>query len=233
MSSHTEPENQPRYLTPKELAAFVVIFRNTNGWTQETLAEISGLTTRTIQRVENAEMSSLDTRRALARALKLDDIDAFNKPHLFKSEEQMRKEAEEFRRLYVTLELTLAKTGKQVADLVEKANCYVFHQQDGVPREAAETVATLFDYMRDYGDADEFYSYSQKLQVQRDFEGYLEALKQAGISMCYATRKAYLVTRNWKNQTPFPVTIAYAIVAPKGEEPAHVSVLRSVDQIGF
>lgn len=42
-------------------------------WSQETLAEISGLSVRTIQRVEHGAVPSLDTRAALAAAF---DVDA-------------------------------------------------------------------------------------------------------------------------------------------------------------
>jgi transcriptional regulator with XRE-family HTH domain len=97
-------QTQTRPFTPEELASFVIVFRQALGWTQETLEEISGLNVRTIQRVERAEPSSVDTRRALARAFDLEDIDVFNKPHTFKSEEQIRKEAEEFQRKNVTLD---------------------------------------------------------------------------------------------------------------------------------
>ena len=49
------------------------------GWSQETLAELSGLTVRTIQRVEAGQTSSLDTRRALARGFEIPDTDVFLK----------------------------------------------------------------------------------------------------------------------------------------------------------
>ncbi|MEL7468193.1 MAG: helix-turn-helix domain-containing protein [Pseudomonadota bacterium] len=41
-------------------------------WSQETLAEISGLSVRTIQRAERGERASLETRNALAAALEVD-----------------------------------------------------------------------------------------------------------------------------------------------------------------
>lgn len=41
------------------------------GWSQEQLATIAGLSTRTIQRIENGEQASLDTLTAIAAALGL------------------------------------------------------------------------------------------------------------------------------------------------------------------
>ncbi|AGO54624.1 putative DNA-binding protein [Serratia plymuthica 4Rx13] len=41
------------------------------GWSQEQLATIAGLSTRTVQRIENGEQASLDTLTAIAAALGL------------------------------------------------------------------------------------------------------------------------------------------------------------------
>ncbi|MBL3521982.1 helix-turn-helix domain-containing protein [Serratia plymuthica] len=41
------------------------------GWSQEQLATIAGLSTRTVQRIENGEQASLDTLTAIAAALEL------------------------------------------------------------------------------------------------------------------------------------------------------------------
>ncbi|EOX7330873.1 helix-turn-helix domain-containing protein [Pseudomonas aeruginosa] len=78
--SATEHAQQSRLLTPTELAACIKLFREMRQWSQEQLSAISGLNVRTIQRVEQGQVASLDTRRALARAFELEDIDALNKP---------------------------------------------------------------------------------------------------------------------------------------------------------
>ena len=61
-------DSAPRPLTLEEIGSLVKIVRTYHGWTQEVLADQSGLQTRTIQRVEKGQPSSIDTRRALARA---------------------------------------------------------------------------------------------------------------------------------------------------------------------
>jgi transcriptional regulator with XRE-family HTH domain len=70
-------------MTNEQVAILVKLYRDGLVWSQETLAEISGLTVRTIQRVEAGEPSSLDTRRAIARAMKILDMDIFMKPWPF------------------------------------------------------------------------------------------------------------------------------------------------------
>ncbi|MEG0324500.1 MAG: helix-turn-helix transcriptional regulator, partial [Raoultibacter sp.] len=57
-----------RNLNPQELAVLVKLYRELRKWSQEQLAEIAGLSTRTVQRVEEGLPASTDTRRALARA---------------------------------------------------------------------------------------------------------------------------------------------------------------------
>ena len=66
---------QPRHLSPQELAALVKATREMRQWSQEQLAEIAGLSSRTVQRVEEGQPSSVDTRRALASAFGADGIE--------------------------------------------------------------------------------------------------------------------------------------------------------------
>jgi transcriptional regulator with XRE-family HTH domain len=95
-----------RVPTPAEVAEITKALREANKWTQETLAELAGLRERTIQRVENGEPSSLDTRRAIARAFKCADIDVFEKPWPFPNVEKLKAYNEEIERTTVVVPLT-------------------------------------------------------------------------------------------------------------------------------
>jgi transcriptional regulator with XRE-family HTH domain len=141
-----EADLQLRVMAPKELALFVTLRRQGLGWTQETLAEISGLTVRTVQRVENGEPSSVDTRRALARAFKIENIDVFNKPHAFSSSEKIKKDAEEFKKNHLTLAVTVAATGKRLANLAEEMTMRCFQQPDGIARYRGVRVLYFYLY---------------------------------------------------------------------------------------
>ena len=50
----------------------VQIERLKKGWTQEQLATVSGVSVRTIQRIERGETASVDTLKALAAAFNID-----------------------------------------------------------------------------------------------------------------------------------------------------------------
>lgn len=53
-------------------AALIIKFRMLKGWTQEQLASASGLSKRTIQRVENESTASMETQKALAATFAID-----------------------------------------------------------------------------------------------------------------------------------------------------------------
>jgi transcriptional regulator with XRE-family HTH domain len=232
MSEISGSNTQLRLISPHELATFVALYRQALGWTQETLSEISGLTVRTVQRVENGEASSVDTRRALARAFQLEDIDTFNKLQTFMSGEQIKKDAEEFQMTHMTLPVSVATTGKQLAELAESTQMRCFQQPDNVSKPVAQLVAEIFDYLTDYGEVDELYSHSQKLDVHAALDEQLTLLKAAGYSLCYSLRKTSIVGKSWVDKTPMPVGIAYAFVNKEGTEPKLVAVAKSVD-FGF
>lgn len=73
-------ENPPRLPSSKELGLLIAITRDMRKWSQETLAELSRLSVRTIQRIEKGEPASTETKRALADAFGLEDLDQFDKP---------------------------------------------------------------------------------------------------------------------------------------------------------
>ena len=203
MTATNTADAELRMISPKELAMLVTMHRQALGWTQETLSEIS--------------------------AFQIQDIDAFNKPHAFKSAEQIKKDAEEFKRKNMTLPVTAAAGGKQLADLTEQAQMRCFQQPDNVSDEVAEIASGIFDYLADYGEVDELYTYSQKLEVHATLDEHLSRLKDAGYSLCYALRKTSIVGKDWVDKTPMPVGIAYAFAVKRGEEPKLVVVPKALD----
>lgn len=94
MNATDEQSTKARLLTPAELGLCVRLFREIRQWSQEQLAEISGLNVRTVQRVEQGQAASMDTRRALARAFEFQDLDALNKPLTIPTEEEVKAERE-------------------------------------------------------------------------------------------------------------------------------------------
>ncbi|MFZ2308500.1 MAG: helix-turn-helix domain-containing protein [Rhodoferax sp.] len=125
----TSNQGSPRLLTREELANFIKLYRQVRGWSQEQLADISGLSVRTIQRVEQGAASGLDTRRAIAKAFDFEDIDVLNKPITIPTEEDAKAMKEKFERENVTLEAIPLINGRQLAGL-SRLTAWIFQHQD-------------------------------------------------------------------------------------------------------
>ena len=199
----------PRVIAPHELSAVVILMRQARQWSQEQLADVSGLAPRTVQRVERGQPSSTDTRRALARAFDADDIDCFNKPQMPWSEEQMQAHREKLERETVTLAVWQA-TGKKLAELGESAEADFFYAAAELPREATEVFAALTDCWREYRDANDLYSEVDKLDVYDDFESRLDELKAMNFSLRLGER-VVAVKASGDNASALKINVAYVV----------------------
>ncbi|BEG76415.1 MULTISPECIES: helix-turn-helix domain-containing protein [Alcaligenaceae] len=222
----TDTTQQSHLLTSEELAACIKLFREVRQWSQEQLAAISGLNVRTIQRVEQGQAASLDTRRALARAFDFEDIDALNKPFTIPSEEEAKAAKAEFDREHVTLKAIALTTGRQLARLAEVCAMDMSEPAFEVTREAEENFAALVDYFREYRDCAYAYSETQKLDVHDEMQSYIDTLKTLGVSLCYAERTMKVKWGTDADSTPMPVNVAYIVGFPVGKEPEQFATLK-------
>ncbi len=225
--SATEHAQQSRLLTPTELAACIKLFREMRQWSQEQLSAISGLNVRTIQRVEQGQVASLDTRRALARAFELEDIDALNKPFVIPSEEDAKAAKEKFDQEHVTLTATPLTTGKQLAKLAETCSMDLSEPAFELPREADETFAMLVDYLREYRDCADAYNETQKFEIYDELQSHIDALKVLGVSLRYATRKIQVKWGTGADVKPMLATVLYIVGFPLGKEPEQFATSKS------
>lgn len=217
---------QPRNLKPEELAILVRSFREMRQWSQEQLAEISGLSGRTVQRTEKGEPSSVDTRRALARAFNAEDIDMFNKPYLIPTAEEMAAAKEQFEMEHVTLQVERVTTGKQFGKLTELASASLFSEAVSLPTGAEVHFARLADYCRDYADSHELYPAVDKLGVYEDLSGILADLAKEGFSVVGTIRDAEV---QWGEAAKaVEMRILYVMAFPSGKEPDAIAVERAV-----
>lgn len=221
----------PRMLTTDEVAACIRLFRDLRHWSQEQLAAISGLSVRTIQRVEQGKSANFDTRRALARAFELEDIDALNKPFSIPNEEELRAAQEKFERDNITLALSPLATGRQLAQLVDTCDMDLSEPAFELPREAAEVFAALVDAFREYRDCSELYTQVQKLDVYDDLQRYIDELKESGVSLRYAERKMQ-IGASAPDAKPLRVTALYLVAFRLGKEPDQIATPRTA-RIGW
>ncbi len=138
----------PRLLPAAEVGACIRQFRQLRHWSQEQLAEISGLNVRTVQRVEQGDSASFDTRRALARAFDFNDIDALNKPFSLPTDEELQAAQAQFERDYITLAVSPLAAGRELASLIVSCDMDLSEPAFELSREAASEFAALVDYYR-------------------------------------------------------------------------------------
>ena len=210
-----ETATSPRMPTLQEFAFCIKLFRELRKWSQEQLAEISGLTVRTIQRVEKGEPSSTDTRRALARAFELEDIDAFNKPISIPNAEELKAQQEQFEKDHITLKALPLTTGKELAKLAETTQMDLFSPAFELERKAAEEFAALTDYFREYRDCYELYSEVDKFEVFDALDVHVQALKTIGVSLCYALRK--VAFKSAPGVEPYKTDALYVVACRTGQ----------------
>lgn len=223
----SENAQQPRLLTPAELAACIKLFREARQWSQEQLADISGLSVRTIQRVECGLSANLDTRRALAGAFEAEDIDAFNKPFAIPSEEEYKAAKEKFDREHVTLTALPLNTGKQLAKLVEICSMDMSEPGFEMPREADEAFAVLVDYFRDYRDCAPDYAEAQKFEIYDELQALIDTLKTLGVSLRYSERKMQVKWGLEAEGKATLVKVLYVVAFPLGKEPEQFATPKS------
>ncbi|HNV59999.1 MAG TPA: helix-turn-helix transcriptional regulator [Rhodoferax sp.] len=221
-----EHTKSPRMPTLQELAFCIKLFRELRKWSQEQLADISGLTARTIQRVEKGEASAPDTRRALARAFGLEDIDAFNKPISIPDAEEQKAQQEQLARDCITLKALLLHTGKELARLADVTVLDSFSQAVDLPRAADEHYAALVDYYREYRDCKELYAESEKFDVYDAFDAHISALKTMGFSLCYATRK--VAFKSEPGVPPLTAEALHVVACHRGQELTEFAVPKSM-----
>jgi transcriptional regulator with XRE-family HTH domain len=210
-------------LNPSILAWWTRAVREASHWSQEAVAASSGLTVRTIQRIEAGRPSGVTTRRALARGLGYDNPEIFFDPKFaeiisgfFREIEKISRDAMEKQFPdKIRLRVRPVRNGAELARLAELAKAYNYCCDDEVPEEAKQAAATLFDYLNDYGDSAEFYSNMDKLGVHRELDALLNDLARDGAIVHSALRATSVVGKSWPDQTPMPLDILYFVIHAK------------------
>jgi transcriptional regulator with XRE-family HTH domain len=223
-------DSAPRPLTPEEIGSLVKIVRTYHGWTQEVLADLSGLQTRTIQRVEQGQPSSIDTRRALARAFKLDDIDYFNSPKHSPSAAEIQKQKEVFDREHVLLDAQVVN-GRQLLTMMQDNpgfGALSLGSTTELPRAAQDAFASIADFVRDGLDIFDIASQTEILGYGDDLDDLIAALADAGFCLCAAFRQTNLAVMGAEKPKPRPYKITYLLAAPKGQPATKVAVARKI-----
>ncbi len=212
--------SEPRLLTPDEVGRVVRRFRGLHRWTQETLAELAGVTPRTIQRLEAGQPASLDTRRAVSRAFGVEDLDWLSKPMLMPTAEDLEKQRQAFEREHLVLDARVVGGRELMAVLLDEdcgalAGTGLAELEPG----ARESWAEALDFLRDCLDIRNDAGRAEMLGYGDALDEIVAPLREAGLCLTVATRKALIGRPDWTDKTPIPISIMY-VAATSADTPA-------------
>lgn len=217
----------PRILTPTEIGGIVRLYRDEFAWSQETLAELSGLTSRTIQRLEAGRPSSLDTRRAVAQAFRFEDMDWFSKPIAVPTGDELTAQRQAFDRDHLVLDAKLVD-GRGLLALMIDHGCdsLAGTALSELPLGVREAFAAALDFVYDTGEVLNVVGRAKILACGDELDEILKPMMDTGFTLSAAYRKTSITGKGWKNS--IPITAIYLAVAPTDAPPNKIAVSRKV-----
>ena len=207
-------------LSPKTLGFWIKLIRNASNLSQDALAVASGLTVRTVQRVEAGGRVNLQTRRSLARGLGYEDPGVFEDPAFIETINNTLAEQapiaghaqEALHPDHIKLAVTATTSGAHLAALISGADATVFKCDQNIDEKAEREAAVLFDDLRDWGDIWSSLTFTQRLDAQHSFDTALATLTELGLRGYQGRRDAYLKGAEGAKAIPF--SIAYLVLVP-------------------
>lgn len=224
-------------LAPKILGLWTRRIRQTSHWSQEALAEASGLHTRTIQRIEAGYPISITTRRALARGLGYENQDVFDDPAFIK---QLTETLENTQSLtqqemleqqlpdQMRIKVECVVNGEALGHFIGNSKVTAFHTDTEMSQKAKRATASLFDYISDMMDLYNKISFSERLVIHSELDKALKELGSLGVRAYSAMRTTKILSEDWENKTPMPLTIGYLTVVPAKKDIQEMTVPRRI-----
>jgi len=208
----TNEHNNIKYrpIPEKVLSLTIASLRKQRRWTQQKLAEASGRDIRTIQRVESKGIAHWDTKRDIAGAFELEDIDIFNKPVRISDEKECIEECGRTKKETVVLNVEKITEAKKLLEITETAEGYQFDSIGVLSEKAAKYFAEFEIYLRDHQDIFPELTSAQKQEVIAQLRVMLGKLQKEGVSIGIAFRKV----KTEAVQDYFFLRINYYIAAP-------------------
>jgi transcriptional regulator with XRE-family HTH domain len=188
----------------KALAALVRAEREKRNWTQEHLAVVADVSTRTIQRFETDGSHSRETLRSVAAAFDVDCQDI-----LKRAREQPTQPSSDEPDPFLVVHLSRCYTGKALFDGLDSCHAHHSDYPEDLSQERAEAVGWLFDFVRDYSDIHNDISPSHRIKYEQEITAKLSELGEMGLGVfCGAYRKKFTVA----NSTPMDWRVAIVTV---------------------
>lgn len=173
--------------TSQHRANLVKSLREQRSWTQSHLAQVTGLSDRTIQRIESDGTASKESLLALASAFEIDVTTLSEEP---------TKKAEKLPPVKL---LVICEKGNELLDL--SAGTHLFQPSFAEPNssETAELIASFFDYIRDCGDILSEVSFQDRVKFGLELTDLMKQLNELGYLVFVHRRKVKMRSNNDPN----------------------------------
>lgn len=196
----------------------VIEKRQSRGWTQEQLAQISGIDARTIQRVESKKTAALSTLQALASAFEcsVDDIiekpnsEGVNQKQTIQDDPSSKKDEAKAKEPKVHW-LFRIKSGKDLMDIMEGADAFQQDYDEPQTAEEADTIAGFLQNTRDYGEIWGDIEPSQRVKAAFECNDYIKDVEALGLSV-FAIRRKVLYVNTFDTSVRTPMSLAVVIL---------------------
>lgn len=143
--------------------------RNEKAWSQDQLAEISGLSLRTIQRIEKSGNASLESKKAIASAfgIKASGFD--------ENENNSAITDEETQNFYFRVE-----EGVKLSEVIGNAYAYRMNHDNPKTEEEAELLACSIQSIQDWGEIWSDLEVGEKVKASFDLTLLINELEKNG-----------------------------------------------------
>lgn len=216
-------------LSPRVLGFWVRCMRTSHKWSQEALAETSGLTPRTIQRIEAGEPVNAATRRSLARGLGYENYDVFDDPNFAVEIHKLLETISEYSEKeqypdHIKILAVPVNSGHSIGNLIGISSGYLFNCEETLPSETQDIAHEFFDSIHDYADAWPDTTHIDRLLAIRNFDKFIKELENIGSHAYSAMRSAQITNYLQKDKSPLRITIGYLTIVSKDKNISHIMV---------
>jgi len=173
--------------------------REDRAWPQEQLAEISGVSVRTIQRIEKGESAGYETVKALAAAFKMDSKE------LADPRETKAARASDRKKVTFLLRVT---TGADLFKIVGGSDAGSF-DHDELNDSEVELVADFLQDLKDWAELWNEIEPGERVRISHQYTDRIRQLQEDGLLVFAMRQKKKLRLSDEKPPIPWEVSTVY------------------------
>jgi hypothetical protein len=155
-----------------------------------------------------------------------DDIDRLNKPWIVPDVEEFEKERQRLEQETTLISVNPIRDGRHIRELAEQCEAFQWEQVSDLSPTAERAFAELQELFRDYGECEELYTSTQKLDVNSDFQSLYTTILREGFELGFAGRSVILRWENHETAAKVPLKLMYLVIAARTRLPLKLRVLR-------